>query len=205
LQDPEPNDTTAGPVPPLPAGVVPVILGLMMPNRVRCAIVTVSDRSSAGEREDASGPAVAEILSRWGWVAEFREILPDDERRIADRLAALSDLGLDLILTTGGTGLGPRDRTPEATVRIGERLVPGVAERIRSVTGQKNPRAYLSRGTAVIRGRSLIVNLPGSPRGAAEALESLADLMPHMIEVLREDPASGSVHEIENHETEDPR
>jgi molybdopterin adenylyltransferase len=164
---------------------------------VRCAILTVSDRAFRGEYPDRSGPEVARILASWGWPPEVSEVIPDEEALIADRLSALADSGIDLILTAGGTGLSRRDRTPDATLRVSDRLVPGIMEAVRARTGARFPRAYLSRGVAALRDRCLVVNLPGSARGAAECLEALADLLPHAIEVIREEPGSGGAHETD--------
>ena len=161
---------------------------------VRCAVLTISDRASRGEQIDRSGPEIARILTAWGWPPEVAEIIPDEEGLIAARLADLADAGIDLVVTTGGTGLSPRDRTPDATLRVADRLVPGIMEAVRARTGGAFPRAYLSRGIAALRGRALLVNLPGSPRGAVESMEALADLLPHALEVVREDPAAGGAH-----------
>jgi molybdenum cofactor synthesis domain-containing protein len=161
---------------------------------IRSAVLTISDRCSQGETEDLSGPVVAEILSSWGWSPDVREILPDEEMLVAERLATLADTGFSLVITTGGTGLGPRDRTPEATLRVVDRQVPGLAELLRSRTGDGFPRAYLSRGIIAMRRHCLIVNLPGSTRGAREGIEALADVLPHALDVVLEDPAEGSAH-----------
>jgi molybdenum cofactor synthesis domain-containing protein len=161
---------------------------------VRCAILTISDRAARGEFADTSGPQLARILTSWGWPPEVREILPDEENLIADRMAGLADAGFDLVLTTGGTGLSVRDRTPDATLRVTDRLVPGIMEAVRARTAALFPRAYLSRGIAALRGRCLLVNLPGSERGACESLEALGDLLPHALDVIREDPGTGGAH-----------
>jgi len=165
--------------------------------QIRCAVLTISDRCSRGETEDRSGPEVVRILTSWGWPAEVREILPDNEMLVSERLATLADSGFSLVITTGGTGLGPRDRTPEATLRVTDRQVPGLAELVRKRTGVQSPRAYLSRGIIAMRRRCLIINLPGSPRGAREGITALADLLPHAVEVIHEDPAKGRVHDLE--------
>ncbi len=166
----------------------------MSSRAIRTAVVTISDRCSRGEPADASGPRLAGILGRWGWKPERLDLLPDDEAAIAHRLADLADAGFDLVVTTGGTGLGPRDRTPEATAKIADRLVPGIPEWIRRRTGEIQPRAFLSRGVAAIRGRCLLLNLPGSPAGAAECLEVARALLPHALEVLSETEASPAPH-----------
>ena len=162
--------------------------------RIRCAILTISDRCSRGEAEDRSGPEIAQILTSWGWSPEIREILPDEEMQVAERLATLADSGLSLVVTTGGTGLGPRDRTPEATLRVIDRMIPGLAELMRSRTGAGFPRAYLSRGIIAMRRHCLIINLPGSVRGAREGIEALADVLPHALDVIHEDPTKGGAH-----------
>jgi molybdenum cofactor synthesis domain-containing protein len=154
----------------------------------RCAVVTVSDRCSRGEAQDASGPELERLLASWGWQVAERSVIPDEPDAIAKKLVALAEQGYDLILTTGGTGLGPRDRTPEATLAIAERLVPGLAELARARTGAGFPHAYLSRGTAALRGRALILNLPGSPRGARDHLAAVSEVLPHALTILREDP-----------------
>lgn len=161
----------------------------------RCAILTISDRAAQGIYEDRTGPEVAAAAAALGWDVVASAILPDDEDGIAGRLRDLADRAeADIVLTAGGTGLGPRDRTPEATARIAERHVPGIAERIRARTGETFPAAYLSRGLAVTRARTLIVNLPGSVRGARDCLAAVADILPHALDVLREDPARGAAH-----------
>jgi len=141
---------------------------------------------SQGEREDASGPALRERCRQLGWDVVAEAVLPDDPALIRERLVSLSDGGrAELILTTGGTGIGPRDSTPEATTEACQKLLPGIPEMMREHGRKKNPRAALSRGVAGVRGRVLIVNLPGSPRGAVESLDAVAELLPHALEVLR--------------------
>lgn len=157
----------------------------------RCAVVTISDRCARGQARDESGPALEEELRSWGWLVSERAVLPDEPDAITEKLATLADRGCDLILTTGGTGLGPRDRTPEATLKIAHRVVPGLAELARTRTGAGFPHAYLSRGVAILRNRCLIVNLPGSPRGARDHLAALAEVLPHAVAILREDPRAG--------------
>lgn len=157
----------------------------------RIALLTVSDRSSAGVREDASGPTMRAWASGLGATVVTAEILPDDPGPVADRLRELADSGsVDLILTSGGTGLSPRDRTPEATSSVVERPVPGIPEWIRATTGANNRFAFLSRGVAGIRGRTLIVNLPGSPKAVSEYLALLEKILPHALQQLRSTPGT---------------
>jgi molybdopterin adenylyltransferase len=152
---------------------------------VRVAILTVSDSVAEGKREDRSGAALAERARQRGWDVTAAAVLADDREAIAAKLAEWIDAGTaELVLTTGGTGLGPRDVTPEATAAIADRLVPGLAERMRQTGAASNPRAALSRAVAATRGRALVVNLPGSPRGAVESLDAVAELLPHALEVL---------------------
>lgn len=150
-------------------------------------ILTVSDRGHKGERaEDASGNTIKEMLSPLGFQAVKYEIVPDEKELIADRLVRWADEGdIDLIITTGGTGLSPRDVTPEATLSVVDRVAPGFAEIVRVQVYSKNPNAILSRATAGIRRRSLIINLPGSPRAVREYLELIIPALPHAIETLR--------------------
>ncbi|HYL10955.1 MAG TPA: MogA/MoaB family molybdenum cofactor biosynthesis protein [Candidatus Acidoferrales bacterium] len=152
---------------------------------LRVAVVTVSDSVSAGQREDLSGPAVRERCAALGWQVASTHVVSDDPAMIQVRLRELADSGeLDVVLTAGGTGVGPRDSTPEATIAACEKLVPGLGELMRQKGQQAAPRAMLSRAAAGIRGRTLIVNLPGSPRGAVESLDAVAELIPHAVEVL---------------------
>ena len=172
---------------------------------IRVGVLTVSDRSARGEREDLSGPAVAAaVLAQLPDAAVVeRAIVPDERAAIAARLAHWADaLGLDLILTTGGTGFAPRDVTPEATRDVIERETPGLAEAMRAASLRITPHAMLSRGVAGIRGRTLIVNLPGSPKGAVENLGTIAPVLPHAIELLREASEAEQHHGATN-ETND--
>ena len=152
----------------------------------RAAILTASDRSFRGEREDKSGPKIAEILTAYGYQIGSQLLLPDDEDGLAEALKCLSDEEQpDVIFTTGGTGFSPRDRMPEATKRVGERDVPGIAEGIRAYSLTITPRAMLSRAASVIRGKTLIVNLPGSPKAVTECLEYLLPVLEHGLLILR--------------------
>jgi len=154
-------------------------------------VITISDRCSQGLMTDTAGPAVAALVGwQWPQVEVVSDLVPDDEDVIAERLEKLCERGAALILTVGGTGLGPRDRTPEAARRVIDREAPGVAEAMRALGAQKNPLAWLSRGLAGLRGKTLIVNLPGSKRGAEESLTAILPLLAHGIEVA----AGGQSH-----------
>lgn len=153
---------------------------------MRVAILTISDSVTRGEREDLSGPALAARCRELGWDVTSALRCSDDPTEIRGQLRTIADSGhTDILLTTGGTGLGPRDNTPEATLDIADRAIPGLAEEIRRKGAEKTPTAVLSRGVAVVRFNSLIVNLPGSPKGAVESLNAVAHLLPHAVEVLR--------------------
>jgi molybdopterin adenylyltransferase len=152
---------------------------------MRVAVLTISDSVSRGEREDLSGPAVIAFCRSKNWEVVTSLRVADDPADIRQQLRELADKSrVDLILTTGGTGLGPRDNTPEATQAVIERIVPGIAEEMRRVGAAKVSTALLSRAIAGTRHRSIIINLPGSPTGAVESLRAIAHLLPHAIEVL---------------------
>ena len=162
---------------------------------IRFGILTLSDRSARGERGDLSGSALARLVEGEGWVVVRRLILPDDETAIRETLAAWADAGdLDIILTTGGSGFAPRDVTPEATRAVIEREAPGLAEAMRAESLKFTPHGMLSRSIAGIRKRTLIVNLPGSPKGAIENLQVILPVIPHAVQLLKEDPASEKSH-----------
>lgn len=147
------------------------------------AVVTVSDSCARGERQDGSGPAVAQRLEKLHFSVMVREVVPDDQIQIQNLLIRLSR-EVRLIVTTGGTGIALRDVTPEATTKVCDRLLDGVAERMRSEGTKKTPFAALSRGVCGVRGTSLILNLPGSPAGAVQSLDAVAGLLPHALELL---------------------
>ena len=162
---------------------------------IRFGILTLSDRSAKGERQDASGPALADLVRAQGWSVAKQVILPDDESTIRTALIEWADSGeVDIILTTGGTGFAPRDITPEATRAVIERDAPGLAEFMRAESLKKTPHAMLSRAVAGIRGRTLIVNLPGSPKGALENMQTILPVLPHAVQLLTGDPGSEASH-----------
>lgn len=160
-------------------------------------ILTISDRSWRGDRPDQSGPALEDVISAQGWTVSKSGIVPDDLDEIQDTLVEWSDNGdLDVILTTGGTGFSPRDVTPEATQAVIERDAPGLSEAMRSASLIVTQYAMLSRAKSGIRGRTLIVNLPGSPRAAVENLQVILPVMSHAAELLRGDPGAENGHLI---------
>lgn len=152
---------------------------------LRVSILTVSDSVSSGKYEDRSGPAVLQRCLQLGWETVACSVLADDRPAIEAFLKQTADSNsVDLILTTGGTGLGPRDVTPEATMAVSDRLIPGFPEQMRAAGAKKTSRAILSRAVAGIRGSTIILNLPGSPKGAADSLDAVAELLPHSVAVL---------------------
>lgn len=155
---------------------------------MRAAILTLSDKGARGERVDESGPALASWLAERGVLTVLAEVIPDDFDRIVAVLGAWADADkADLILTTGGTGVSPRDVTPEATMKVVTRLIPGIGELMRLKSLEKTPMASLSRAVAGVRGQALIINLPGSPKGALENLEAVWPVIGHAVEKIRGD------------------
>jgi molybdenum cofactor synthesis domain-containing protein len=148
------------------------------------AVVTVSDSCARGDRVDLSGPAVAEVLQKLRFQVAAREVVPDDSIQIQNLLTRLAG-NVRFVVTTGGTGIAPRDVTPEATQAICDRLLDGMAERMRSEGSRKTPFAALSRGVCGVRGTSIILNVPGSPNGAVESLEAVVELIPHALNLLQ--------------------
>jgi molybdenum cofactor synthesis domain-containing protein len=164
-----------------------------MAETMRVGILTVSDLGSRGQREDTAGPAIASIMEAHGGSVAARAMLPDERDQIAAQLKRWSDEDrLDVVFTTGGTGLAPRDVTPDATLDVIERVAPGFAEVMRAVGRQSTPLADLSRAVAGTRGATLIINLPGSERGARESLEAVLELLPHAVGLL---PRSDDAHQ----------
>jgi len=150
----------------------------------RAQVITVSDGVSAGTREDVSGPALHTLLTNAGFEVAGPEVVPDRQERISDAIVAAVVAGMDLVVTTGGTGLGPRDVTPQATSMLIDYEVPGLAELMRQIGASSTPMAVLSRGVAGVRGQSLILNVPGSMKGATESLEAVLPLLDHAIQLL---------------------
>ncbi len=164
---------------------------------IRVGILTISDRSSRGERPDAGGPLLKQMSQGHGWSVERESIVPDEPAAIRETLIHWADVvRLDLILTTGGTGFAPRDVTPEATRAVIEREAPGLAEAMRAASLLKTPHAMLSRAVCGLRGRTLIINLPGSPKAARENLETILPALPHAIALLQESPDSERGHQL---------
>ncbi len=153
---------------------------------MRVGILTISDRSSRGERPDVSGDVIVDILARLGEMESTYAVVPDEQALISGKMVEWADNRIvDVIVTTGGTGLGPRDVTPEATLAVVDRLVPGMAEAIRAESLKKTPHAMLSRAVCGIRGSCLIINLPGSPKAVRECLETILPALPHAVDTLR--------------------
>lgn len=161
----------------------------MVEQRFAIGVLTLSDKGARGEREDESGRLIGELVAQLGDVVRY-QVIPDEQEQISAVLVSWSDeQDLDLILTTGGTGLSPRDRTPQATAAILDFEVPGMAEAMRAASLQKTPHAMISRALVGVRGRTLIVNLPGSPKGVKENLQVLLPALPHALAKLQGDPA----------------
>src|ERR1700678_2068189 len=161
---------------------------------IRVAVITVSDSVVAGKRTDLSGPAVRERVESLGWTVSAVEVVPDEPLEIADAVLRLANSGeVSVILTTGGTGVAPRDVTPEATRSVIEREIPGLGELMRSEGRKFTSKAMLSRGLAGLRGRTLIANLPGSPKGAVESLDAIAKLVPHIVDLMEGRTSHGEV------------
>lgn len=162
---------------------------------LRFGILTSSDRSSRGERSDLSGPALADLVIAQGWTVIQTEVVPDDLDVLSTTLSAWADGGgMDVILTTGGTGFAPRDITPEATSLVIDRPAPGLAEAMRQESRKVTPHAMLSRAVAGMRGRVLIINLPGSPKAAVENLQVVLPILVHAVELIKEDPDAEKHH-----------
>ncbi len=162
---------------------------------LRVAVLTVSDRSARGERPDASGPALVQAIRSQGWQVTRQAILPDDLPTLRETLAEWADQAVaDVILTTGGTGFAPRDVTPEATLSIIQREAPGLVEAMRAASASQSPHAMLSRARAGIRGRVLIVNLPGNPQAAIENLEVVLPALEHAVQLLQQNPGAEAGH-----------
>lgn len=151
---------------------------------ITVAVLTLSDKGSKGEREDLAGPLIREMITGMGATVEYYEVIPDEKDLIKEKLMDYSKK-VDLVLTTGGTGLSPRDVTPEATLEVIDKEIPGIAETMRSAGLEKTKRAMLSRAVAGVRGNTLIINMPGSPKAVKEGLEAIMDVLPHAIEKIK--------------------
>jgi molybdopterin adenylyltransferase len=163
-------------------------------------ILTVSDRAAAGRRADLTGPALKEKAESYRWIVVKAGVVPDDEMQIRARLTEWADSGeVDVVFTAGGTGFSPRDRTPEATLAVVDRLAPGLAEAMRAASLRVTPHAMLSRAVAGMRGSTLIVNLPGSPKAAIENLEILQKVLPHAVQLLQDHPEAEAGHSLPPH------
>ena len=161
-----------------------------MPPPLRAAVLTVSDSVFQGKRRDGSGPAVVELLQQNGWTVAHTRVVADDLAVLAATLRELTGQGVEAVFTTGGTGVSPRDVTPEATRKVITREIPGLAEQMRREGSKSTATAALSRGVAGISGHSLVINLPGSPQGAVDSLKSILAVLPHAVELL----AGGDPH-----------
>lgn len=164
------------------------------PPERRVAVLTVSDRVAAGERDDASGPVLAERLEEAGWTVVDLAVVPDEVERIVGRLRSWSGERVPLVLTTGGTGVAPRDVTPDATRLVADREVPGIAEALRAASLSKTPHAMLSRAAAAVSGRTLIVNLPGSPKAIHETFDVLAPVLDHAVRLIGPERVTDDEH-----------
>lgn len=155
---------------------------------IRVCVLTASDRSHRGEREDLSGKVIEEVAASNGWSVIHYSVVPDEKEDIKEKLIYLADeLGADVVFTTGGTGLAPRDFTPDATQEVIHRAVPGMAEEMRRESRKKTPHAMLSRAVCGVRNKTLIVNLPGSPRAVKECMDVILTVLPHAVELIRGD------------------
>lgn len=163
-----------------------------MDKQFSAAILTLSDAGSRGQRTDSSGPRVYERLANWGLDIRDRVLLPDDQDRIEAQLRQWVEMGMSLVITTGGTGFGPRDVTPEATARVIQRPAPGLAEMLRAAGLAHTPMAALSRGLAGIADRTLIINFPGSEKAVVEHLDALEPILPHALDLIAGDTEHGA-------------
>jgi molybdopterin adenylyltransferase len=162
---------------------------------IRVGILTVSDRSWNGVRDDLSGPALVKCVEDAGWEISQKGLVPDQMNLIREKLTAWCDeIDLDIILTTGGTGFSPRDMTPEATIAVLDRSAPGLAEAMRAASLKVTAHGMLSRAVTGIRGSTIIINLPGSPKAAVENLQAIIAVLPHAVQLLRNDPAAEAGH-----------